>query len=134
MTALILATLGHALFHTGEINWSGTAQLEALDLFASLGNPWGIAICLDGLAQLAALRGDAVAAARLFGAEEELRRRAAIGAWPTVAGDHHAGVDAVASTLGRAEYERAFAEGRSWTRDEAVVYAQNAVLEPLLET
>ena len=45
---------------------------------------WGVAVCLDGFACLAADRGDFFGAARLYGAEEAVRRRAGVAPWRTI--------------------------------------------------
>ncbi|MGH3103368.1 MAG: ATP-binding protein, partial [Gaiellaceae bacterium] len=124
MTAGALSILGRALRHLGELDRASGYLEEALALFLALRNSWGVATCLDAFAALAAARGENLAAARLFGAEEEMRQRAGIAMWRTIQADHEGAVEAVTSALGDDVFEQARAEGRRVTQAEAVACAR----------
>jgi predicted ATPase len=122
-TAVMASLLGRVLTPIGELRRSGESQEEALGLFLELGNAWGIATALEAFAQLAWARGDAAAAARLFGADEEVRQRAGIALWAPIETEHGEGLRAVAAEIGENAFSQAFAGGRSLTQDEAVACA-----------
>jgi hypothetical protein len=92
-----------------EIN----AGLDQYFLFASLGP----------LADIAAGRGQAERAARLFAARHALRRK--ILAWdePARMRLHHQHQDAVRAVLGEAAYAAAWADGLAMSPEEAEAYA-----------
>jgi predicted ATPase/DNA-binding SARP family transcriptional activator len=121
--ALLLTLLGRSLARLGELERSGAAQAEALEQFVVLGNAWGMATSFDALANLAGARGDHVAAARLFGAEEEIRRRAGVAFWISVQDDHDAGLRAAADAVGEDAFAHAFAEGAALAPHKAIAYA-----------
>ena len=93
---------------------------EALRAFVRLDNAWGIAVCLDGFACLAADRGDFLSAARLYGAEEAVRKRAGVAPWRTIRSEHDAGVRVACSALGEAAWADAHAQGAALTDEEAI--------------
>ena len=88
-----------------------------------LDNTWGVAVCLDGFACLAAERGDFLGAARLFGAEQAVRERAGVAPWPTIRAEHDAGVRAASAALGEAAWAGAHAQGAALTEAEAIADA-----------
>jgi predicted ATPase/transcriptional regulator with XRE-family HTH domain len=71
--AAALATLADVFRARGEPRAAIARYLEALALFAELGSGFGIGRCLPGLAWAAWTDGQAVRAARLYGAAEALR-------------------------------------------------------------
>ena len=88
-----------------------------------LDNAWGVAVCLDGFACLAADRGDFLGAARLYGAEEAVRTRAGVAPWRTIRSEHDAGVRAASGALGEAAWADAHAQGAALTDEEAIALA-----------
>ncbi|HEY1370648.1 MAG TPA: BTAD domain-containing putative transcriptional regulator [Gaiellaceae bacterium] len=130
-TAVMQSVVGRALARTGDLVRAGEAQREALREFLALGNSWGVISCLGAFALLAHAGGDDVAAARLIGAEAELRRRAGVALWLTIEADHARGVAAVSSALGEEAFAQHAAEGATFTQDEAVAYVESlAQVEP----
>ena len=123
MAAMSLTNAGRAVRELGDLDRATALQGEALRSFLALENGWGVAVCLDAFAGLAADRGDPVRAARLYGAEEAIRERAGIAPWPTTRSEHEAGIQATAAALGEAAWSRARAQGRAMTDDEAIAEA-----------
>ena len=68
MSAVCVLNLGRAARHAGDAERALALNGEALRAFVRLDNAWGVAVCLDGIACLAADRGDFLGAARLYGA------------------------------------------------------------------
>jgi non-specific serine/threonine protein kinase len=123
MLAMCLMNTARAVRRLGDLDRASALQAEALRSFVALENAWGIATSLSGFAALAVARGHHVAAARLYGAEEAIRERARVRLWPTIAGEHEAGLQATASALGEAAWTRARSQGRALTQDEAIAEA-----------
>jgi predicted ATPase/DNA-binding SARP family transcriptional activator/tetratricopeptide (TPR) repeat protein len=135
MAATSLTNAGRAVRQLGDLDRAVALQSEALRGFAALENAWGIAVCLGAFAGLAGDRGDPVRAARLYGAEEAVRERAAIALWPTIRSEHEAGVQATAAALGLAGWSRARAQGRAMTQKEAITEVRAvAALHPSIAT
>jgi hypothetical protein len=124
MAAAGLMNTGRAVRQMGDLDRAGALQAEALRSFVALENAWGVAVCLDAFATLAADRGHHFQAARLYGAEEAVRERARIAPWPTIRAEHEAGVRATASALGEAAWARARSQGRALNQDEAIAEAR----------
>ena len=123
MTAMCVLNLGRAARHDGELERASALNGEALRALVRLDNAWGVAVCLDGFACLAADRGDHLVAARLFGAEEAVRGRAGVAQWPTIRAEHDAGILAASTALGEAAWAAAHGEGSALTDDEAIAIA-----------
>jgi predicted ATPase/DNA-binding SARP family transcriptional activator len=123
MAAMCMLNLGRAASLAGDVRRAGALHGEALRAFERLDNAWGIAVCLDGFACLAAERGDFLGAARLFGAEEAVRRRAGVPPWRTIQREHDAGVHAASSALGDAAWSRARAQGGELALEQAIAQA-----------
>lgn len=70
--ASMLGNLGRAVLEQGEPARAGNLLREGLALGARIGNTWYIAVCLEGLAAVAAIEGNHALAVRLFGAVETL--------------------------------------------------------------
>ena len=90
--------------------------------FVRLDNAWGVAVCLDGFASLAADRGDFLSAARLYGAERRSGSGPGVEQWPTIRSEHDAGVRA-ASALGESRLDARERARRALTDEEAVAHA-----------
>ena len=103
---------------------------EALRLLRSVGEKLGIAYALLGLAGADAARGEPGRAARLWGAAEALREAIGVDSlshWDLYGYDYEGRVSAARSMLGdEGAWERAWAEGRAMTPDQAVEYALGA--------
>jgi predicted ATPase/DNA-binding SARP family transcriptional activator len=135
MVAAGLTNGGRAARALGDRDGAAARQAAALRGFVALENPWGIAACVAAFAALAADRGHHTRAARLYGAEEAIRERARLPLWPTIEAEHEAGLRATASALGEEGWERARAQGRALTQDEAIAEARaTASLPPSIAT
>jgi non-specific serine/threonine protein kinase len=123
MTAMCVLSLGRAARHAGEAERAIALNGEALRAFVRLDNAWGVAVCLDGFACLAADRADFLNAARLYGAEEAVRTRAGVARWRTIRAEHDIGVRAASGALGEVAWADAHSEGAALTDDEAISLA-----------
>ncbi len=100
----------------------GACQLfvESLRLAWAQGNPWGIAVCLDGLGGAVSALGDCQMSAVLFGAADGVRvthqLRAVPGALPDV--DHDRA--ATRARLGEEAFVAAHQEGMARSLDDVV--------------
>jgi predicted ATPase/DNA-binding SARP family transcriptional activator len=119
-TAVLRSMVGRSLTSLGELDRAADALREALDLFVELGNTWGLATTLGALGGLARARGEHLAAARLLGAADEVRRRAGIASWRSVRADEDETRAAVESALVAEELARALDEGAALSQPEAV--------------
>jgi predicted ATPase/DNA-binding SARP family transcriptional activator len=99
---------------------------EALGVYRALGNRVGVAVCLEGLAGVAAHSGWPEQAARLFGASLALRE--ALQA--PLTGYVHARawqlIEPARAHLGAEVFERTLAEGHTLTYDQALAEAERA--------
>jgi predicted ATPase/DNA-binding SARP family transcriptional activator len=130
MVGACVMNAGRALRRLGDAARAEAFQAEALRAFAALENAWGIAVCVEALAALAASRGRHETAARLFGAEEAIRDRARISLWPTIREEREADVEATAAALGAAAWASARAAGRALTQEQAIAEAIGSVALP----
>jgi predicted ATPase/DNA-binding SARP family transcriptional activator/DNA-binding CsgD family transcriptional regulator len=103
---------------------------EALRLLRGLVDKFGIAYTLLGLAGVDAARAEPARAARLWGAAEALREEigvVSLSNWDLYGYDYKGRVSAARSMLGdEGAWERAWAEGRAMTPDQAVEHALGA--------
>jgi predicted ATPase/DNA-binding SARP family transcriptional activator/DNA-binding CsgD family transcriptional regulator len=103
---------------------------ETLRLLRGPGEKLGVAYALLGLAGAEAARGEPGRAARLWGAAEALREEIGIDSlshWDLYGYDYEGRVSAARNMLGDEEaWERAWAEGRAMTPDQAIEYALDA--------
>jgi tetratricopeptide (TPR) repeat protein len=115
-----LARVAQAL---GEHNRAWQLFAESLRLAWAQANPWGIAVCLDGLGGAVAARGDLVGAAVLFGAADGVRAanhlRTVPGALPDVDADRAS----TRSQLGQQAFAAALAQGRTRPVDTVIAEA-----------
>ena len=96
---------------------------------APLGDQEGLAYCLDGLAGLALLTGDARTAARLSGAADAVRTSIGVAVWPLLQSLVAQLADGVRAALGEAEERRERAAGAAtdpWEALEAGLAAARA--------
>jgi predicted ATPase/class 3 adenylate cyclase len=124
MEAWSLHMLGLARLRTGDPDVARASFREAMEQFHGSGDIAGMTLVLDDFASLAAADGDAVRAARLWGAARTLTTTTGTGLAQFVdeAFDHlHR--PTVRGMLDAGEVERLAAEGASLTAEEAVAYA-----------
>jgi predicted ATPase/Tfp pilus assembly protein PilF len=121
--AFSLGNLGFAALYQNNYERAKLLFEESLAIFGEVGDKEGIANGLEGLAGVAAVQGQAERAARLWGAAEALRD--AIGA-PLPPADrirYQPYLTAASTSLGRAAFAAAWAEGQVMPLEQAVAYA-----------
>ncbi len=123
MAATGLMSVGRSARRLGDLDRASAVHSEALRASSRSRTHGAVAACLDAFAALAGDRGHHVLAARLYGAEEAIRERGRFALWPTIRDEHEAGMQATASALGDAAWERARAQGRTLSQDEAIAEA-----------
>lgn len=118
-----LTVLGYLYLDQGEDVRAEALLKESLALRQELNEDEGIAYCLEGLAGVAALRGLAKRAARLFGAAETLREASGY-LLPPVERERYERYVAIARAhIEPSEFAAAWARGRALTLEEAVQYS-----------
>jgi predicted ATPase/class 3 adenylate cyclase len=113
--------LGRVAYREGDHETAEANAYQALELYWKRGDLWEIVGILGDFAQDARSRGEPARAARIYGAGEA--QREAIGI-------PHPDKEAFASArsslqpqLGEAEIDKLWQEGRSWSLEQAVLYA-----------
>ena len=121
--AVILLNLGLVAFAQGNADAARAYFEQSLALYETLGERGSLAACLDGLAGVHAVNGEAERAAQLLGAAEALR--AAIGepVQPTDRIDYERFVAAARSRLDEASFTAAWSAGARLTPEEAIALA-----------
>ena len=92
---------------------------DALPYHLDLGDGWGLALDLEGLSAVAALRGRHDDAARLMGAVDALREHTAVALPASDAADRERRVAHARQRLGPA-FDQLYADGRTMSMDEVV--------------
>jgi predicted ATPase/DNA-binding SARP family transcriptional activator len=121
--ALALANLGLVAYEQGDYAVALARQRESLALRQALGAKLGIAWSLEGLAMLYLALGRAAQAARLWGASQAMREAIGAPVPPKEQTRYKREMDRVRAQLGAEAFDRAWAEGRAMTNDQAVAYA-----------
>jgi hypothetical protein len=119
----MLADLGLVAYEQGDYALALARHTESLTIRRVLGAKLGIAYSLEGLALLYRALNNPAKAARLWGASQALRD--AIGTpVPPIEQTRYARDQAmVRMQLGADAFDRACAEGRAMTTDQAIAYA-----------
>jgi ATP/maltotriose-dependent transcriptional regulator MalT len=121
--ALVCTLLGHVALAAGAAERAEALCGESARLFAAIGNPLYLPWCVEGLAGVAAVRGDMARAAQLCGARDALWARLG-GALPSA---HAAGLArtlaAIRTALGEDACAAARAAGQVMAPDEAIAFA-----------
>jgi hypothetical protein len=86
---------------------------ESRDLFKTAGDGWGQALCIEGLAEVAAASGQHARAARLFGAADAWRQASGAPVPPNDRDDYDRALSAARASLGETAFAIAWADGRS---------------------
>jgi predicted ATPase/DNA-binding SARP family transcriptional activator len=120
-----LEALGKISLDEGASDSAAPIYREVLELSRRVGSLRGVASGLEGLAAVAAEGGDLTRAARLFAAARACRETQGFALLPFLDWrmDHDRTIVAVRARLGAARFSRAWAEGRAWTWEEAIVRA-----------
>lgn len=126
-----LTDLGYVHCERGEYAAAHAAYREALEIFRDLAHRRGIARAMEGYASLAAARGQAVTALKLAAAAAGVR--VSISAAPLPHAEQqklNRHLSRAWETLGKAEAERAWAEGSAMSVEQAVGCALSEGVPP----
>ena len=119
------ALLGKVLCKLGEYDEAYARLSEGLRVHLEIGDAWGLALDLEGLAGLVIARGRFADGVRLMGAVDALRDRVAIALPASDRGERERLVEIAREQLG-AYYERMYDEGRRMSMDEVTQIASEA--------
>ena len=117
--------LAYVSLRLGDIEAARRMFEETLEEYGRAGNRRGVAESLQGLASIAAARGDDARSARLFGAADRALADAGAGAWPADAHERGRDLAVLAGRLPPDDLERELAAGRAMTVDEATALARS---------
>lgn len=121
--AFVLNTLGYVALHESKLELARVRLEEALVLFNELGDLARLGGTLEGLAHVAAGRGDHHRAVVLWAAGESLRAEAGKKMEPPEAVLHEAALSAARMRLGEPAFALAWAEGAALTPKGTIAYA-----------
>ena len=123
---IALYNLAQVALSCGDYDGAATLFEEGVTLSEQVGDWANLAYCLEGLATVAGARSKAERCARLIGAAEGLHEAVGVPVYvyyESYRSVYERTMAAVYSELGEGAFERARAEGRSMTFEEAVGYA-----------
>jgi predicted ATPase/class 3 adenylate cyclase/DNA-binding SARP family transcriptional activator len=121
-TAIALFVQGHAMYGLCDYMAAQAHYLESLRVVVDIG--WPGTEPFEGIASVLAVVGDQVAAARLWGASEQLREGYGCLLEPVGIARYERQVADARTALGDdAKFDRAWQEGRAMTLEQAVAYA-----------
>jgi DNA-binding CsgD family transcriptional regulator len=104
--------------------------LAVLTIARELGERWGIALSLDGVAGAAAASGQGAIAVHLFGAAHALRQRLRVPVPTAFQGWYEQDVARGRALLSAEQFAAAWAEGERLTLDEAIALSYQPYSEP----
>jgi tetratricopeptide (TPR) repeat protein len=120
-----LRSLGGVALDEGELAVARSQLREALAIHHALGEPASVIASLEELAGVMQASADPLDAARLFGAVQGLRDATGYSLKIVEQRRHDRHFAAARDAMNDATaFDRAWSEGRSWTLDEAVRFAQ----------
>ncbi len=125
-----LHTLGYVATHNGNLAQAKTWYREGLSLAQEIRNERWVGFNLFGLAMAAAVEGQLLQAARLFGAAET-RLDVNVDMSPSERTEYQHAVDSVRTQLGGKAFAAARREGRTMTLEQALAASQApAIVSP----
>ena len=116
-----LHNVAEARRHLGQLGDAAHLYVEGLGLSVELGDSNGIAEFFDGLADVAAARGNLENATRLWAASRRHFDESGELSWN--AAERERGLAHARASLGEAKFEEAWRSGQALTRDDAVALA-----------
>ncbi len=122
----LIHNLGYVALAAGDYETAQARFTQSLVQYRRLGSLRGAAECLMGLGAVAAVEGRAADAARLYGAGEAGLETIGMIIWPANRLDCERWQSQARRSLGRAEYERAKAEGRSQSLEQVLALVLRA--------
>jgi predicted ATPase/DNA-binding XRE family transcriptional regulator len=111
--------LGIVARDQGEYGHASELLRESLAVFTP-NDRHGSAVCLEGMAGVAALVGHAVQAARWLGAAQAARAATSTPLWPCEQADYDRIVDMLRAHIGAAEFDRAWLAGQAMLLEQAI--------------
>jgi DNA-binding SARP family transcriptional activator len=114
------AFLGAVELADGRADDAFSQFCDALPYHLDLGDGWGLALDLEGLGAVAALRGRHSDAARLMGAVDALRERSAVALMATDVEDRARRTARARDRLGGAAFDGEYAQGRALAMEEVI--------------
>jgi tetratricopeptide (TPR) repeat protein len=117
------ANLGHYLRRAGQRTKAQAMYRQSLTWFQEFGNRGAVAHHFECFAMLALDEGVPERAARLFGAAEDLRAQAHASLTAFERAEYEAALARLRAALEPEALERAWAEGRALTLDQAIALA-----------
>ena len=118
-----IANLGEIATRQGDMAQAIARYTRSLVLSQKLGAKEGIAVCLEGLAQVAAARGRPLPAARLWGAAEALRESIGAARQQVWRDRYERAVSAARAQASPAPFEAVWAAGRDMPLEQAIAEA-----------
>ena len=118
--AMSLTSLAHVELAAGEVARAELLLAEGAALFRTLGNLLYVPWCLEGLAGVAAARGEWERAARFCGLRDALRARIGPSLPPAHPSGYEATLTAIHAGLDEAAFTAEYAAGRTLPVDEAL--------------
>ena len=115
--------LGRAVLISGDTERAAGLLVKSLELRRGRGDKWGMADCLEGCAMLAAARGRAASAARLWAAAGVVRESLGTPLSPNERRIQGSYLAAARGQLGDVDWATAREEGQAMTLERAVEYA-----------
>ena len=130
--AIIRSNMGFVFYRLGKYEETETGFRAALALWRRLNAPGGCVLAMIGLAGAAIGKGPhpagAMRAARLIGAAEATLEKIGDFLEPIDRADHDAIVTDIRTQLDEATWQKCYAEGEAITLEEAVAYAEAALV------
>ena len=121
-SAHTFAILGRVAFAQNNYEQAAACYQESLALRQESGEKDGVAAALEGLAGISAVQGQARRAAKLLGAAETLRESTGVAVPPMDRAFKERIIATVRAQLGEKAFTAAWAEGRSFTLEQALSY------------
>jgi hypothetical protein len=119
----LVHNLGYVALAQHETSSAAAHFTDALHQFSWRGDRRGIAECVIGLASVAAAQGEAVTAARLFGAGQAALEALGTQLWPSNRPDYEHWVARTQAELSASVFESVWSEGRMLSLNAAVACA-----------
>jgi non-specific serine/threonine protein kinase len=124
-TARALHQLGYLAYKSGEYARAASLSSEALEMFWRGGNLTEAASPIEDLADVAGATGHAAAAARFYGAAEEIRERLGVPMWPSYRDEYEREVAIARRALDDEHFRAEVRAGRALPIAEVVAEARN---------
>jgi predicted ATPase/DNA-binding CsgD family transcriptional regulator len=125
-SARMLWFLGNKAFVQDDYAKARTCYAEALTTFRELGEKWYIAICLEGLAEVAVAQGQPEWAAHVLGAAAFLREALGVSPPANYPANYERTVAITQAQLGEERFAEAWAEGREMTLEHVLAEQAHA--------